>query len=100
VPRFVILVIVATRRLGTKNSNGTTTSCPYTNMNSVCLVNFLHVVLYAHNIVGIFKSQPSLLTLQIFVNAFYRILIKATTVHLLEGDMVYSFDYIITTPKS
>jgi hypothetical protein len=48
-----MFVVAATNRLGTKNSNGTTTSCPYTNINGVCLVNFLHVVLYAQNIVGI-----------------------------------------------
>jgi hypothetical protein len=76
VPHFVMLVIVATCRLGTKNSNGTIASCPYTNLNGVFLVKFLHVVLYAHNIVGIFKSQSSLLTLQILVREFSRIFIE------------------------
>jgi hypothetical protein len=73
-------VIVATRRLGTRNSNGTTASFPYTNLNGVCPVNFLHVVLYAHSIAGIFKSQSPLLTLQILVKSFSKILLKASTV--------------------
>jgi hypothetical protein len=59
-PIFVMLVIAATHIMGTENSNGTTASCPYTNMNGVCPVNFLHVVLYAHSTTGIFKSQSSL----------------------------------------
>jgi hypothetical protein len=60
---FLSCVIAITRRLGTKNSNGIIASFPYTNLNGVCSVNLLHVVLYAHNTAGIFKSQSSLLTL-------------------------------------
>ena len=60
---FLSCVIAITRRLGTKNSNGIIASFPYTNMNVVCSVNLLHVVLYTHNTAGIFKSQSSLLTL-------------------------------------
>jgi hypothetical protein len=62
-----MLVIAATRILGTINYNVTTASYPYTNMNGVCPVKLLHVVLYAHSTVGIFKSQSSLLTLQFLV---------------------------------
>jgi hypothetical protein len=80
VPLSVVFVIVATRRLGTQNSNGTTASYPYTNLNGVCLVKLFHVVLYAHITVGIFKSQSSLLTLQIFVKSFSKILLKASTI--------------------
>jgi hypothetical protein len=65
---------------GVKNYNGISASCPYTNMNGVCPVNFLHVVLYAHNIVGIFKSQSTLFTLQILVKAFFKILLKDSTI--------------------
>jgi hypothetical protein len=75
-----MFVISATHRLGTNNSNGTTASFPYTNLNGVCPVNFLHVVLYAHSTAGIFESQSSLLTLKILVKAFYRIFLKASTV--------------------
>jgi hypothetical protein len=75
-----MFVIVATRRLGTKNSNGTTAPCPYTNKNGVYPVKFLHVVLYAHSTDGIFESQSSLLTLQILVKEFSRMLLKASTV--------------------
>jgi hypothetical protein len=56
-----MLVIAATRRLGTRNSNGTTASCPYTNLNGVCPVNFLHVVLYAHSTAGIFQRSTKTL---------------------------------------
>jgi len=76
----VMLVVVTMHRMGTINSNGTTASCPYTNMNGVCPVYFLHVVLYAHITIGIFKSQSSLLTLQIFVRAFSKILLKDSIV--------------------
>jgi hypothetical protein len=65
VPLSIILVISAMHRLGTRNFNGTIDSCPYTNMNGVCLVNSLHVVLYAHSTAGFFKSQLSLLTLEV-----------------------------------
>jgi hypothetical protein len=79
-PFSVMLVIVTMREVGTGNSKGTTTSCPYTNLNGVCPINFLHVVLYSHSTVGIFNSQSSLLTLQIFVRAFSKILLKASAV--------------------
>jgi hypothetical protein len=75
-----MLVIVAMHRLGTKNSNGTIASFPYTNLNGVCPINFLHVVLYSHRIVGIFKSQSYMLTLHILVRAFFKILLKVSTV--------------------
>jgi len=78
-PHYVMCVIIAMCRLGTKNSNGTTDSCRYTNMNGVCPVNFLHVVVYSHNTAGTLRSQSSLLTLQIFVSAFSRILLNAST---------------------
>ena len=48
-------------------------------------VNFLHVVLYAHSIAGTLRSQSSLLTLHIFVRAFSRILLKASTMPLAYG---------------
>jgi hypothetical protein len=80
-----MLVIVATGRLGSKTSNRTIASYPYTNLNGVFPVNVLHVVLYAHSIVGIFKSQSSLLTLHIFVNAFSMILLNASTVPFARG---------------
>jgi hypothetical protein len=79
-PRSFMLVIVATWRPGTKNYNGTNDYCPYTNLNGVCPVNFLHVVMYAHNTIGIFKSQLSMLTLNIFFSAFSRILLTVCTV--------------------
>jgi hypothetical protein len=75
-----MLMIFAMRKLGTKNCNGTTTSCPYTNLNGVCPEMFLHVVLYAYNTSGIFKSQSSLLKLKIFFKEFSTILLKASTV--------------------
>jgi hypothetical protein len=80
-----MLVIAATHRLGTKNSNGTTFSFPYTNLNGVCPVKILHVVLYAHSTVGIFKFESSMLTLQIFIREFSKILLKASTVHFSQG---------------
>jgi hypothetical protein len=52
---------------------------------SACPVNFFHVILYAHSIDGTFRSQSSLLTLQIFVSAFSRILLKASTVSFACG---------------
>ena len=45
-----MLVIVVVHKLGTKNSNGMTAFCPYTNLNGVFPINILHVVLYVHNI--------------------------------------------------
>jgi hypothetical protein len=75
-----MLVIVDTRRQGTRNYNGIISSFPYTNINGVFLVNLLHVVLYSRSTAGIFKSQSSLLTLQILVRAFSKILLKASTV--------------------
>jgi hypothetical protein len=71
-----MFVIVATRRLGTKNSNGTTASCPYTNLNGVFPVNFLHVVMYAHNTAGIFKSQLSLFDIADLCQCVLKDLIK------------------------
>jgi hypothetical protein len=56
-PHSVMLVIVSTHKLGTKHSNGTTASCPYTNLNGGFPIKCLHVVLYSHNTAGIFKSQ-------------------------------------------
>jgi len=85
VPLSVICLISATHRLGTQTLNGTTTSCPYTNLNSVRHVNFLHVVLYAHSNVGIFTFQSSLFTLQIFVRAFSKILLKSSTIPFARG---------------
>jgi hypothetical protein len=78
-PLSVMLVIVYVRRLGTINSNRTTASCSYPNLNGVCPIKLLHVVLYAHNTTGIFKSQSSLLTMQFFVQAFSKILLKSYT---------------------
>jgi hypothetical protein len=49
-------VIATIHRLGTMNSISITTSFPYVNLNGVCPVNFLLVVLYAHNTAGIFNS--------------------------------------------
>jgi len=54
--RSVMFLIDATRGLVTKKYNATTASCPYTNLNGVYHVKCFHVVLYAHSIVGIFKS--------------------------------------------
>jgi hypothetical protein len=78
-------------RLGTINSIGITSSYPYTNLNGVCPVNFLLVVLYAHNTIGILKSQSSLPTLQIFFIAFSRTLLNASIVPFACGwyDMLF-----------
>jgi hypothetical protein len=76
----VILVIAAMRKMGTINSDGTTASCPYTNMNGVCHVKLLHVVLHAHNTTSIFKSQSSMLTLQMLVKSFSKILLNVSIV--------------------
>jgi hypothetical protein len=54
-------------------------------MNGIFPINVLHVVLYSHNTTGIFRSQSSLLTLQIFVDAFSRILLKASTIPFSYG---------------
>jgi hypothetical protein len=78
-------MIVATHGLGTINSIDITPSYPYTNLKGVFLVNFLLVVLYAHNTTRNLKSQSSLHTLQIFVNAFSRILLNSSTVPLACG---------------
>jgi hypothetical protein len=40
-PHSIMFVISAMRRLGTKNSNATTNSYPYTNMNGVCSCQFI-----------------------------------------------------------
>jgi hypothetical protein len=82
------------------NSIGITTSCPYVNLNGVCPVNFLLVVLYSHNTVGIFKSQSSQLTLQTFVSACSRILLNASTIPFSEDGMVCSSDDESETPLS
>ena len=55
-PSSIMFVIAATRRLGTRNYNGTNASCPYTSLNGVFPVNSLHVVSYAQIIAHIFKS--------------------------------------------
>jgi hypothetical protein len=80
-----MLVIAAMSRLGTINSDGTIASCPYTNVNGVCPVKFLQLVLYAHSTTRFFKSQSSLLTLQILVRAFFEILLKYYTAPLAWG---------------
>jgi len=79
-PKFVSFAIAVMRRLGTINSIGITTSCPYVNLNEICPIDILHVVIYGHNIVGIFKSQSSWLMLQTFVSACSIIILKASTV--------------------
>jgi hypothetical protein len=54
-PESEISVITTTCRLVTINSIDITTSFPYTNLKGVYPVNFLIVVLHAHNIVGTLK---------------------------------------------
>lgn len=67
-------------KLGTMYFIDMTTSYPYTKLKGVWPVNFLHVVLYAHNVVGILRSQSFLFTLHTFLSAFSIILLKASTV--------------------
>ena len=77
--KYRIFVMVTTLRLGTTYSIGMTTSFPYTNLNGVCHVNFLHVVWYSHSTTEILWSQSSLLMLQTLVSAFSRIVLNAST---------------------
>lgn len=52
-----IFVEISIQRLGTTNSEGITTSFPYTSLNGVCFVSLLQVILYAQSIIGMHLSQ-------------------------------------------
>ena len=82
-PTSIISLIAASLRLGTMYSinefHRHKTSFPYTNMNGVWHVNFWQDVWYSHSTTKFLWSQSSLWTLQIFVNAFSRILLNAST---------------------
>lgn len=78
--RSTISMVVAIMRLGTMYSIIIIDSYPYTNLKSVFPVDFLHVVLYAHNTARILKSQSSLFTSHTLINAFYKILLITSIV--------------------
>ena len=77
---LVIFVSTSILRLDTMYSIGTIASCPYTSLNGVCPVSRLQIVQYAHITTDTFWSQSSRRTLHTLVNAFSRILLKASTV--------------------
>jgi len=64
---------------------GIIASKPYAKKNGVSHAIFLHVVWYAHSIAEILKYQSSRFTLHIFVSAFSRILLNASTVPFARG---------------